>query len=156
MQDSGGDQSRDGTITPYNVFPKILSGELPASFVYRDNWVSAFMDVQPVTPGHVLVVPNKAASSLAELDPEYGKQMFTTAQRIAGAIRESEVRCEGINLILADGAAAGQTVYYLHLHVIPRFTGDEFGMKFPANYHQRPARSELDRHAGLLRSCLSI
>lgn len=105
------------------------------------------MDVQPITPGHVLVIPNKPASCLAELDPEYGARMFQTAQQVAAAIRASEIPCEAVNLILADGVEAGQTVFYIHLHVIPRFKGDGFGIQFPPDYHERPAREDLDNFA---------
>ncbi|MGR8949793.1 MAG: HIT family protein [Gammaproteobacteria bacterium] len=132
------------------MFPKILKGELPASFVHRDEWVSAFMDVQPVTPGHVLVVPNKAASTLAELDPEYGARMFQVAQAVAASLRESQLSTEGINLFLADGVAAGQTVFYPHLHVIPRYHGDGFGIQFPPDYNERPPREELEKNAELI------
>lgn len=105
------------------------------------------MDVQPVTPGHVLVVPNKPATTLAELPPDYGARLFQVAQSVAAAIRRSNLRAEGINLFLADGVAAGQTVFYVHLHVIPRFEDDGFGIQFPPNYHERPGREELDSNA---------
>lgn len=152
MEKSDSVENPDELITPYNVFPKILNGELPASFVYRDEWVSAFMDVQPVTPGHVLVVPNVKAASLAELPPEYGARMFQLGQSIAASIRKSNLKSDGVNLFLADGVAAGQTVFYLHLHVIPRFEGDGFGMQFPPDYNQRPERDELEDNASLIRA----
>ena len=152
MEKSDSVENPDESITPYNVFPKILNGELPASFVYRDEWVSAFMDVQPVTPGHVLVVPNVKAASLAELPPEYGARMFQLGQSIAASIRKSNLKSDGVNLFLADGVAAGQTVFYLHLHVIPRFEGDGFAMQFPPDYYQRPERDELEDNASLIRA----
>ena len=155
MEKSDPVENQGESITPYNVFPKILKGELPASFVYKDEWVSAFMDVQPITPGHVLVIPNKSAATLAELDAEYGARMFQVAQQVAAAIRNSDLRCEGVNLILADGAPAGQTVFYMHLHVIPRFKGDGFGIQFPENYNDRPHRDELERYAQTIQSGLS-
>ena len=154
MEKSDSVAKQGESINAYNVFPKILNGEIPASFVYRDEWVSAFMDVQPVTPGHVLVVPNIAASNLAELPVEYGGRIFEVAQSVAASLRKSELRCAGVNLFLADGVAAGQTVFYLHLHVIPRFDGDGFGIKFPPEYGQRPPRSDLDRYADLIKAGL--
>ena len=155
MEKSDPVENQGESITPYNVFPKILNGELPASFVYKDELVSAFMDVQPITPGHVLVIPNKPATTLAELDPEYGARMFQAAQQVAAAIRKADIRCEGVNLILADGAQAGQTVFYLHLHVIPRFEGDGFDIQFPADYNHRPSRDELETYAASIKSELS-
>ncbi|HLA63452.1 MAG TPA: HIT domain-containing protein, partial [Rhodothermales bacterium] len=93
------------------VFARILRGEAPATFVHRDDRVSAFMDIQPVNPGHVLVVPNEPVASLAELDPETGAHLFRVAQRVAAALRASGLPCEGVNFFLADGAAAMQEVF---------------------------------------------
>lgn len=81
--------------------------------------------------------------------------MFAVAQRIAQAVRESGVRCQGINLFVADGAVAGQEVFHVHLHIIPRYRGDGFGFRFGPNYGQRPARTELDRIAGQVREALN-
>lgn len=126
------------------IFSKILNGEAPASFVYRDERVAAFMDIRPVNAGHVLVVPVKPATCLAELDDETAARMFVVAKGVAAAIRQSGVRCEGVNLSLADGEAAGQEVFHVHLHVFPRFVGDGFGLKLPPHYPQLPPREALD------------
>ena len=115
-----------------------------ASIVFKDDRVTAFMDIQPVNPGHVLVVPNHHAAYLADLDSETGGHMFQVAQRVAAAIRQIDVRCEGVNLFLADGEAAGQDVFHVHLHVIPRYAGDGFGLKFGPEYNQLPTRESLD------------
>src|ERR671939_223031 len=77
------------------VFCKLLAGELEASFVHRDNLCSAFMDIQPVNPGHLLVVPNRHAAYLSDLGEEEGAQIFRVAQRLAAALRRSGLRCEG-------------------------------------------------------------
>ncbi len=134
------------------VFCGIVAGQEPASLVFRDDLVTAFMDIQPVNPGHVLVVPNRHLASLAELDGDTGAHLFGVAQRLAQAVRRSGVRCEGIDLFLADGEAAGQDVFHVHLHVIPRFAGDGFGFRFGPTYTQRPPRSELDRIAQQIRT----
>ena len=105
------------------------------------------MDIQPVNPGHVLVVPNRHATFLADLDPEDGVRMFRVAQQVASALRARGVRCEAVNLFLADGEAAGQDVFHVHLHVIPRYRGDGFGLRFSPAYGTRPPRAELDRIA---------
>jgi histidine triad (HIT) family protein len=136
------------------VFCALLAGQLPSSFVYRDEVCSAFMDIQPVNAGHLLVVPNRHATYLADLEPQIGGQMFQLAQRLAAALRRSDVKCEGVNLFLADGEAAMQEVFHVHLHVIPRYRGDGFGLKFGPNYFHRPPRDELDRVAALLRDAL--
>ena len=136
------------------VFCDILAGKLPSSVVFQDDVCYAFMDICPVNPGHVLVVPVDHAPSLAELDGGAGAHMFQVAQRIVGALRRSGLRCEGVNLFLADGEAAGQEVFHVHLHVIPRYTGDGFGFRFGPEYGRRPARAELDATAGKIQSAL--
>jgi histidine triad (HIT) family protein len=136
------------------VFCDILSGKLPSSIIYQDDLCTAFMDIQPVNPGHALVIPNCHAPSLADLNEDTGAHMFRLAQRIAGSLRKSTVRCEGVNLFLADGEAAMQEVFHVHLHVFPRYTGDGFGLTFSLEYFHRPERSELDRVARLIRDVL--
>ncbi len=119
--------------------------------VYEDERTVAFMDIQPVTPGHLLVVPRAHAAYLADLDPEDGGRLFQVGQRAAAALRASERRCEGVNFFLADGEAAGQEVFHVHLHVIPRFIDDGFGLRFPPDYSIRP-RVELDQAAAAILS----
>lgn len=129
------------------VFCDILAGISPSSLVYQDEKCTAFMDIQPINPGHVLVVPNRHASMLADLDEDTGGHMFRIAHRLAQALRESGVRCEGVNLFLADGEAAMQEVFHVHLHVFPRYVGDGFGVKFGPGYGDRPDRQTLDEIA---------
>lgn len=136
------------------VFCEILAGRLPSSQVYRDEQCAAFLDIQPVTPGHLLIVPNDHAASLAEMPEETGARMFRVAQRLAQALRKSGVRCAGVNLFLADGEAAGQEVFHVHLHVFPRYPGDGFGLQFGPGYRLRPPRAELDGIAGRIRAVL--
>lgn len=136
------------------IFCKIIVGKTEVSFVYRDDSVAAFMDIQPMNPGHVLVVPVAHATNLADLPEETGAQMFRVAQRIAAAIRASDLRCEGINFVLADGRAATQDVLHVHLHVIPRFTGDGIGVRFLGRRATRLARKELEDAASRLRAQL--
>lgn len=133
------------------IFCKILAGELPASFVYRGEHCTAFMDIQPVNPGHVLVIPNEHAANLSELNLETGGQLFQTGQQIAAGLYASGLPCKGVNLFLADGEPAGQEVFHVHLHVFPRFEGDGFGLKFSPKYFQLPAREALDEVAEKIR-----
>lgn len=102
------------------------------------------MDIQPVNPGHVLVIPVRHAPYLADLDPPTAGRLMQEGQRIAAAIRSSGVRCEGINLFLADGKAAMQEVFHVHLHVFPRFAGDGFGLRFGPRYKELPSREVLE------------
>ena len=136
------------------IFCNILSGQLPSSLVYQDAFCTAFMDIQPVNPGHVLVIPNNHVPHLVGLDELTGSHMMRVAQRVAAALRGSGVRCEGINLFLADGEAAGQEVFHVHLHVFPRYKGDGFGMKFSQRYWVKPERAELEAVAKQIRDAL--
>ena len=129
------------------IFCKILSGELPSSIVYQDDQCTALMDIQPVNPGHVLVIPNDHAAYLADLDEQVGGHIFQIGQRLAAALRKSGVRCEGVNFFLADGEAAMQEIFHVHLHVFPRYEGDGFGLTFSPDYFTLPERAELDRIA---------
>ena len=136
------------------VICNIVSGGLEVSMVYQDDCCSAFLDHQPINPGHALVVPNRHASNLAELDEESGAQVFRVAQRIAVALRNSEVKCEGVNISLADGEAAGQEVFHVHLHVFPRYVGDGFSLRFGPHYRDKPKRQELNEIADRIRNTL--
>ncbi len=136
------------------VFCKILAGELEASIVHQDEVCSAFMDIQPVNPGHLLVVPNSHAPYLSDLKEEEGAQMFRIARRLAAALRECGVKCEGVNFFLADGEAAMQEVFHVHLHVFPRYCGDGFELEFAPTYFQKPKRKELDKVAQKIKDAL--
>ena len=117
------------------IFCKIIEAEIPAKVVYDDDSVVAFMDIKPINAGHVLVIPKEHAESLKDVSPEHLKNMAAVAKKIAAALKEAlKTRCEGVNLHLADGTAAGQEVGHIHLHVIPRFAQDGFGLRFPPHY----------------------
>jgi histidine triad (HIT) family protein len=133
------------------VFCRIISGEAPASFVLQDATCVAFMDIQPITRGHVLVVPRMHALRLAELDTATVAHLAIEVSRVARSLGRSGIRCEGLNVLLADGEAAGQEVPHVHWHVIPRFRGDGFGFRSGPGYTSLPPRAELDRVADELR-----
>jgi len=136
------------------IFCDIVAGRALASIVYRDERVCAFMDIRPVNPGHLLVVPVTHASHLAALEPDTGARMFRVGQRLAAAIRSSGAPCEGINFFLADGEAAGQEVFHVHLHVFPRYAGDGFGLHYGPGYDVLPDRSALEAMASAVRGAL--
>lgn len=134
------------------VFCRVVAGTLESSRVYEDEDVLAFMDIQPVTDGHLLVIPKRHAAYLAELDEQLGRSLFRVGQRLAAALRSSGLPCEGVNLFLADGEAALQEVLHVHLHVLPRTPGD--GFRIEADWRERP-RAELDEAAERVRSGLA-
>jgi len=111
------------------IFCQIVRGEAPASIVYEDDTVIAFLDAVPITPGHVLVIPRHHAASLAALDPDDGRHVFTVAQRMTAVLRRSGIHCDAVNLLLNDGVEAGQRVFHIHMHVIPRWANDNARMR---------------------------
>jgi diadenosine tetraphosphate (Ap4A) HIT family hydrolase len=135
------------------VFCGIVAGTAEASPVYEDERVVAFADIKPWTRGHTLVVPRRHAAYLADLDTEDGAQLFRAAMTLAAALRRSSLQPEGVNLMLADGEAAGQEVFHVHVHVVPRTAGDGLGLRFPPDYRVRE-RPELDEVAAAIRSAL--
>lgn len=106
------------------IFCAIATGRAEASIVYEDDTVVAFVDLNPVTQGHLLVVPRTHAVGLEDLDPDTSAHVWSVGHHLARALRRSTLRCEGINVLLCDGAVAFQTVFHFHLHVIPRYAGD--------------------------------
>ena len=132
------------------VFCDIVAHTEPASVVWEDDTLMSFMDIGPVNPGHVMVIPKAHVPYLAGLGPETGASLFKATMAAAQAIRNSSLQCEGINLFLADGEAAFQEVFHLHMHIFPRFQGDTF--KIDADWDVHPPREELDRIAAQLRS----
>jgi histidine triad (HIT) family protein len=136
------------------IFCKIVDGNVPSSNVYEDDVCLAFMDIQPVNPGHVLVIPKEHFEDLIDLPAEVGAHLFQVAQRIVLSLPKADVMIEGADLFLAHGEAAGQEVFHVHLHIIPRFTGDGFGFTFGPNYMNLPERQELDSIAAQIKQQL--
>ena len=133
---------------------KLLSAELEVTFVHQDELCSAFMDLHPINPGHMLVVPNRHATYLKDLDEEEGAQIFRIGQRLAAGLRASGLKCEGVNFFLADGEAAGQEVFHVHLHVFPRYKGDGFSLRLPPHYGPDAERKDLNEAAERIRTSL--
>jgi histidine triad (HIT) family protein len=137
------------------IFCQIVEGTAPSSKVYEDDVCLAFMDIQPVNPGHVLVIPKEHSKDLSDLPAPTGAHLFQIAQRIALSLSKTNGKNEAIDLLLAHGQAAGQDVFHAHLHVIPRYPGDGFGFTFGPDYKKLPERAELDAIATQIREQLS-
>lgn len=105
------------------LFCKIVAGEIPAEKIHEDSGYLAFMDIQPVNSGHVLVVPKAHHDCVADMSDENVSELFAVANRIARQVRKA-VSADGYNLSANNGSAAGQLVFHTHIHVIPRFDGD--------------------------------
>ncbi|PIR47691.1 HIT family protein [Candidatus Uhrbacteria bacterium CG10_big_fil_rev_8_21_14_0_10_50_16] len=105
------------------IFCKIVRGELPSIKVYEDTHVLAFMDIEPVAVGHVLVIPKEHAKNLYDASEESMTRAFRVAHRIGPSVANA-VGAEGFHLTMNNGEAAWQTVFHPHLHILPRYQGD--------------------------------
>jgi len=116
--------SLDGAYDPDNVFARVLRGELPCAKVYEDADVFAFMDLFPQARGHMLVVSKAShARNLLDVEPHHLERLIFGVQRLARAARVA-LKPDGITVTQFNGSAAGQTVFHLHFHIIPRFQGE--------------------------------
>ena len=119
--------SLDGAYDQGNIFAKILRGEMPAARVFEDDHVLAFMDVFPQARGHTLVIPkHSAARNLLEEEPQVLSPLILGVQRVARAVRAA-LNPDGIVITQFNGAPAGQTIFHLHFHIIPRWEGEALG-----------------------------
>jgi histidine triad (HIT) family protein len=114
------------------IFSKIIAGAIPCDKIYEDERVFAFLDINPVNPGHALVVPKAWSKGLLDAESANLQSLITVVQKVAKAVKEA-TGAAGVNIIQNDGAAAGQKVDHLHFHVIPRHEGDGF-----EHWHGKP------------------
>ena len=129
------------------IFCKIVVGELPAEKVAEDEHTIAFMDLNPWTRGHALVIPRNHSRNLYDVDPEDLRHAVVAAKRLAERMRD-RLGCDGVNLLNSCEPAAWQTVLHLHMHVIPRYEDDP--LRLPGQ-PQTPEAGELARVAAELR-----
>lgn len=110
-----------------NLFAKILRNEIPAIKVYEDEHTLAFMDIMPQAPGHTLVIPKAAAENIYDLPAEMTGPFLQTVQKVARAV-QTAVAAPGIMIAQLNGSAAGQSVFHMHFHIIPRRDGVDLSM----------------------------
>lgn len=139
-------------MTPYdpdNIFGKILRGEIPAHKVYEDEHSLAFMDVMPQGEGHTLVIPKAPARGLLDADPDSLAALMASVQKVARAVKTA-FQAEGLTLFQFNEPAGGQTVFHLHVHVIPRREG------VPLKRHEggMADNAVLAEHAARIRAAL--
>ena len=113
-----------GAYDTDNIFAKIIGGNMPCVKVYEDGAVLAIMDAFPQSKGHTLVIPKTPSRNLLEVAPKDIGRLFGTVQRLAAAVNTA-LSPDGIVVTQFNGAPAGQTVFHTHVHIIPRYTGDE-------------------------------
>jgi histidine triad (HIT) family protein len=138
---------RSGSDAADCIFCAIVRGDAPATFLHEDDLVVAFMDIRPVQPGHLLVVPRAHAKLIPELDDASLARLWEVATRLNRALRASTVPLEAVGVYVADGDAAGQEVAHVHIHLIPRRTDDRFGFRFPPGYGEQPGPAVLGEMA---------
>ena len=134
---------------PNNIFAKILRGEIPTHKVYEDAATIAFMDVMPQADGHVLVVPKAPSRNLLDADPETFGSLMRTVQKVAKAVKAA-FEAQGILVKQYNEPAAGQTVFHLHVHVLPR----QQGVDLRPHTAKMADPALLAKHAGMIRNRL--
>jgi histidine triad (HIT) family protein len=131
------------------LFCKIVAGEIPATKVHEDDRTIAFMDINPVTRGHLLVVPRTHSRDLLEIDPQDLAATMEAVQLVAAKAARA-VGADGVNVVNNCGSAAGQTVFHFHVHVVPRRGGDDFHVPLggpPGDREEIAATAEAIRQA---------
>lgn len=141
----------DPTPAGQCLFCKLIAGQIPSVRVFEDELTLAFMDLGQVNPGHVLVASKRHARTLLELAPEEAAAVMQTARRVALAA-QAAFQPEGITLLQANGAVAGQTVGHFHIHVLPRHTGDGVDLAWP---RKEPGPAALQQYAEQLKAALT-
>ena len=133
-----------------NIFAKILRGEIPCHKIYEDEHTFGFMDIMPQTEGHSLVLPKQPSRNLLDADPAVFEPLMTTVQKIARASRAA-FKTDGVLIMQFNEPGAGQTVFHLHFHIIPRSQG----MTVKPHSGARVGDATLARHAEMIRAALA-
>jgi histidine triad (HIT) family protein len=141
------------TPQPSCAFCDLIHGAGEVSMCFEDTEVVAFMDIQPVNPGHVLVVPREHFESLEDIPHSLASHLFQVAMQLAPVVKQV-AGADGLNVIVNSGAAAGQDVFHYHVHVIPRRPGDGFDVPLPFGGSAMPDRTVLDMNAARIIAAL--
>lgn len=141
------------TGTTHCTFCDLVSGAGEVSACYEDADAVAFMDIQPVNAGHVLVVPREHHESLFDVPRDLGLHLFAVTMRVASAVKRV-TQCEGMNIVVNSGAAAGQDELHYHVHIIPRRKADGFDVPLPFEGSEMPDRTLLDATAARISAAL--
>jgi histidine triad (HIT) family protein len=143
----------DRSSTDTCVFCRIIGGGEMVSVIHEDDEILAFLDVQPLHPGHVLVVPKAHYKNLFYVPEQLAARTFATARRIMPGLRKA-TGCRAINLFSPNGSDGGQDVFHFHLHLIPVPEGAPFPLQLPNPEAEVPSRSELDVMAARVSQCI--
>ncbi len=105
------------------IFCKIAAGQIPSATIYEDNNFRVFLDINPATKGHCLIVPKEHFDNIYDLDAETAGKLFSLATMISRALKKT-LNCDGLNIVQNNGLVAGQTVFHFHMHLVPRYEND--------------------------------
>lgn len=109
------------------IFCKIANGEIPAATLYEDENFRVILDLGPASKGHALILPKSHAANIYELSDEMAAKAMILAKKMATAMTAA-LKCDGFNIVQNNGECAGQTVFHFHMHLIPRYKGDQVGI----------------------------
>ena len=126
------------------IFCKIIAGKIDVDKVYEDDLIIAFLDISPINPGHLLVIPKEHSTSPSSLSEKTSGRVFYVASRLGLAFKKA-LNADGFNLHLSDGICAGQVVPHIHLHVIPRYTDDSFQWNWRKLDHNKNNSEIIDK-----------
>ena len=134
------------------IFERITSGEIPAYTVYEDDFVLAFLDISQATKGHTLVITKQMHPDIFALPSDLSNHLFGVVKKLSSVIKTA-FNADGINILNNNGAAAGQTVFHFHVHIIPRYDGDDLSIVF-TNHGTELSAAEFKKRADLIKSAL--
>ncbi len=124
------------------IFTKIIKGEIPCAKIYEDNQIFAFLDINPINPGHTLVIPKESYENIFEIPNEVLEKMIVIAKQIATKQKEV-LNADGINIGMNNGKDAGQEVFHAHIHVIPRYKDDGYKLWHGKVYESEEQKIEI-------------
>lgn len=131
------------------IFCKIAAGEIPSHTIYEDERFKVIFDISPATKGHAIIIPKNHAKDVFELSEEDASKIFVVAKKVASALNEV-LPCDGFNILQNNGEIAGQTVFHLHVHLIPRYKDDNVVL----SWKQGDPAKELDEIAEKVKAIL--
>lgn len=124
------------------IFCKLASGEIPSATLYEDEDFRVILDLSPASKGHALIIPKEHYRNLYDLDEELAAKTFVLAKRMVLRLKDV-LECDGYNIVQNNEAAAGQTVFHFHMHLIPRYKGDEVGLGWKMGKLSEAVREEI-------------
>lgn len=128
---------------PNCIFCKIANGEIPSTTLYEDDNFRVIFDIAPASFGHAIILPKNHAANIYELSEEDASKIFVVAKKVATALQQA-LQCDGINILQNNGEVAGQTVFHLHIHIIPRYEDDTVTISW------KPGKANLDELKNLI------